>query len=139
MALLATLKKKMHKEKETARLPEKEMAGIKAPDKPKKSPQDAFISGAGFSDVLVRPHITEKTTHLAASHRYTFLISPRATKRRVKEAIEHIYRVGVTGVNIIHIPAKIRTRGRFVGKKLSYRKAVIRLKEGDSITEFLQA
>jgi large subunit ribosomal protein L23 len=93
------------------------------------------------SQVLVRPRITEKVnTQMENQGRYTFVVDKRANKLEIKKAVENYYNVSVTNVNTIVVPAKAKSRftktGLVSGRKPSYKKAVVTLKEGDSIDFF---
>lgn len=88
--------------------------------------------------LLLQAHVTEKTAALTGSGRYTFRVSPRATKCGVRHAVEELYGVKVANVRVITIHPKNRTTGRFRGSKSGYRKAVVRLQKGQVIAEFLQ-
>jgi len=83
--------------------------------------------------VLREPHVTEKSTYLVASNKYTFKIFDYATKPEVKRAIEDIYGVDVINVNKVSVPRKQRRRGRQMGWRSGYTKAIVTLKEGDKI------
>ena len=91
-------------------------------------------------DVLRRPLVTEKSNYqLSELNQYTFVVSNDATKAMVKEAIETIFDVNVTRVNIIRTPAKrsVRARSRRLSvRKSGIKKAIITLAEGDSIEVF---
>jgi len=91
-------------------------------------------------DVLRRPLVTEKSNYqLSELNQYTFVVSNDATKAMVKEAIETIFDVGVTRVNIIRTPAKrsVRARSRRLSiRKPGVKKAIITLVDGDSIEVF---
>lgn len=83
--------------------------------------------------VLARPHVTEKSTGLTALGQYTFRVFNNTTKQEVKRAIEDIYGVHVVGVRKISVPRKRRRRGRQIGWKSGYIKAIVSLKKGDKI------
>ena len=89
-----------------------------------------------LSSVIVEPIITEAATESVEEGKYIFKISARGNKLQVKQAIEKIYTVKVEKVNTISIPKKARSRGRILGWKKGYRKAVITLKKGDKIDVF---
>lgn len=88
------------------------------------------------SAVLSRPRITEKAYAVNAMNQYVFQVSPRATKTEVKKAVEATYDVTVVSVNITKLPGKKKNMGRIVGKRSGVKKAVVRLKVGESITLF---
>jgi len=84
-------------------------------------------------DILVRPLVTEKSTQQAAYNQYTFEVLRNASKPQVKRAIETIFKVTVEAVNTISIKGKVkRFRGR-IGQRSDYKKAVVRLKQGQTI------
>jgi len=83
--------------------------------------------------ILKTPHITEKATDLTNQNQYIFKIYPRANKLEVKKAIENLYGVDVISVKIINIPPKRRRLGRIEGWRKGYKKAIIRIKEGQKI------
>ncbi len=83
--------------------------------------------------ILKKPIITEKSTRLGELRKYVFMVSPRATKNEVREALRAIYRVDAVAVNVIQKPGKAR-RFRNIKSTLSgYKKAVVTLKEGQKI------
>lgn len=93
-----------------------------------------------YHDVLRRPLITEKTNYLnGALHQYTFEVMEDATKSLIKDAVEKLFDVKVLRVNVINVPAKrkrnLRSR-RMVGRRGSYKKAIVTLAPGDSIAVF---
>jgi len=87
--------------------------------------------------VLVRrPIVTEKATLLLEQNKYVFEVIPKATKPEIKAAIESLFDVKVTRVNTLNPPRKKRRVGKFVGYKALYKRAIVTLSEGDSITLF---
>lgn len=87
-------------------------------------------------DLIRRPLITEKATRLLEQNQYTFEVALRATKPQIKAAIEDLFTVKVLSVNTCRPPRKKRRVGKFVGYKAQYKKAIVTLAEGDSITLF---
>lgn len=91
---------------------------------------------ANYKDMntLLSPVITEKSYGAKAeNNQYVFKIAKRSTKADIKQAVESIFEVQVEKVQVITIPGKERRRGAHVGKRPGYRKAVVRLVEGQSI------
>jgi large subunit ribosomal protein L23 len=87
-------------------------------------------------DVLLRPVISEKSYRLADEGRYTFLVAPGANKTQIRQAVEEIFRVKVTGVNTLNRPGK-RRRTRFGwGKRPDTKRAIVSLAEGERIDVF---
>ena len=87
-------------------------------------------------DIVRRPIVKEKATRLLEDNKYTFEVSPRATKPEIKAAIEDLFEVTVVRVNTVTPPRKKRRIGRFMGHRSQYKRAVVTLAPGDSITLF---
>ena len=88
-------------------------------------------------EIVIAPLITEKSSSLQNAHNsYTFRVSVNANKIEIRHAIEKIFNVHVLNVNTIKQEGKIKTMGRFSGKRADWKKAIVKLREGDSITEF---
>ncbi len=83
--------------------------------------------------VLLRPHISEKATFLAERGVYVFRVTDKSNKKEIKDEVEKKYKVTVEKVGIVRIPSKKKRVGRIEGKKKSYKKAVVKLKEGQTI------
>ena len=83
--------------------------------------------------VLIAPWITEEATKAMEMNKYIFKVFPRATKKEIKKSIEDLYKVTVTGVQTMNVLGKRRVRGRTVGVTSGFKKAIVSLKEGDSI------
>ncbi|MFA5871467.1 MAG: 50S ribosomal protein L23 [Parcubacteria group bacterium] len=118
---------KMKKEvapKETAKSPEK-----KAAPKKKVAKKEGNL-GYKF---LLEPIISEKSTGLGQLNMYVFKVKPDANKHQIKQAIEGYYGVNVLEVNTIKIHRKKRVQGKTVGWKKGYKKAVVKLAQGETI------
>jgi large subunit ribosomal protein L23 len=83
--------------------------------------------------ILLENLISEKATMLAAHNKYVFKVDKRAGKFQIKEAVEGYYGVQVVSVNTIKISPKKRIHGRTIGWKKGFKKAVVTLREGDTI------
>ena len=83
--------------------------------------------------ILIAPQITEKATMLAQKNQYVFKIHPEANKNEIKKAIEKLYGIQVLDVKIINIPGKKRRLGRISGWKKGYKKAIVKIKEGQKL------
>ena len=87
--------------------------------------------------VLRRPVLTEKSNYLAdALHRYTFEVDARANKHQVREAVEQIFNVTVVDVNLMKVRSKRRRLGRYVGRTPDWKKAIVTVAAGQSISFF---
>jgi len=84
-------------------------------------------------EAIKQPHISEKASYLAEINQYTFEVSPNYNKNEIKNAIEGIYGVDVLSVNIIKIPSKKRRLGKTEGFRKAFKKAIVRIKEGQKI------
>jgi len=143
MALLDFLKNKEQKEK--AKKTEKKPAKISAASAIKQSKihDDKVIgtksvvskaSSEKFSyEAIKQPHISEKASYLAEKDQYIFEILPNYNKQEVKKSVEGIYGVNVLSVNMVKIPAKKRRLGKTEGFRKAYKKAIVRIKNGQKI------
>ena len=91
--------------------------------------------------ILISPLITEKMTNISADQgKYGFIVNPNANKIQIAKAIEQKFNVHVTDVKTIKYNGKIKTQfrksRRFTGKTSGYKKAIVTLKEGESIELF---
>ncbi|MCX7796693.1 MAG: 50S ribosomal protein L23 [bacterium] len=87
-------------------------------------------------DIVLRPIISEKSSMLRELGKYEFVVSPFANKIEIKKAIEEVFGVEVKNVNIIKQKGKKKRMGIFEGKTSGYKKAIVTLKEGHSISFF---
>jgi large subunit ribosomal protein L23 len=87
-------------------------------------------------EVLRRPLVTEKGTHLQEKNKYLFEVIINANKPQVKQAIEKAFNVSVKSVNLMTVVGKKKRYGRAITKRPDWKKAVVTLKEGDSIQIF---
>jgi large subunit ribosomal protein L23 len=88
---------------------------------------------------IVRPVVSEKSTVLGDQGKYIFEVAPTANKIQIKAAIEAAFankKVSVDAVNILHVPGKMRRRGRSVGMTRSWKKAIVTLKAGQRLDLF---
>jgi len=83
--------------------------------------------------IFKTPHVSEKATDLVKKNQYVFKIWPRTNKIEIKKAIENLYGIDVTSVKIIKIPRKKRRLGKISGWRKSYKKAIVKIKEGQKI------
>jgi len=83
--------------------------------------------------ILANPHVTEKATALTTFNQYVFRVIGNPSKPEVKRAVEEIYDVHVQRVRKITIPRKKRKRGRHIGWRSGYKKAIVALRKGEKI------
>ncbi|MBF8258119.1 MAG: rplW [Actinobacteria bacterium] len=89
------------------------------------------------SDILKRPLITEKATHMkGTSNAVTFEVDRRAKKKQIQDAVEKLFKVKVVEVRTMNVSGKVKRRGRTVGLRPGWKKAIVTLKAGDKIEFF---
>lgn len=84
-------------------------------------------------DAIVSPVITEKTTILSENNQVVFEVPLRATKPEIKEAVETLFKVSVTAVNTMRMKGKTKRFRGIAGRRKDVKKAVVTLKDGDTI------
>ena len=84
-------------------------------------------------DVIVSPVITEKATNLTEQNKVVFRVAPKATKPQIKEAVEKLFDVKVTGVNTLVTKGKKKIFRGQRGQRSDVKKAIVTLAEGDTI------
>jgi large subunit ribosomal protein L23 len=89
-------------------------------------------------DVLRRPLVTEKTNYQSKLNQYSFEVMGSASRTLVKDAVEKLFDVKVTNVNIINTPAKRgrRRNRRLLVRRPGYKKAIVTLADGDTLSIF---
>lgn len=84
--------------------------------------------------VLVEPHFSEKVALLGdASNQYGFKVARDATKAEIKEAVETLFKVTVEGVSTLNVKGKVKRTVRGVSRSRSWKKAYVRVAEGQEI------
>ncbi len=91
-----------------------------------------------MSDVLIKPILSEKANKQSEKmNRYSFIVDKKANKLEIKKAVESFYGVNVTEVNTVVVPGKSKNRftksGFISGVKPAYKKAYVKVAEGESI------
>ncbi len=86
--------------------------------------------------VIIRPVISEKTFALAEAGKYTFRIHEEAHKTEVRQAIEQLFEVGVVEVRTAWVKSKPKRRGHTSGRTRGWKKAIVQVREGDTIPLF---
>jgi large subunit ribosomal protein L23 len=88
------------------------------------------------SEVLIRPVVSEKSYEQITQNKYTFKVHPDAHKTQIRQAVEELFDVHVVNVNILKVQPKPKRRGVYKGIRPGWKKAVVQLKQGDSIEIF---
>lgn len=114
----------------------------KAPAKTKKPAAEpktedrvvpASAKAAAIGTVLVAPRVSEKAATLAGSGTYVFNVPVDANKVEIRKAVELLYKVNVVGVRTVRGIGKVVRRGRAVGRRNRWKKALVTLKAGQKI------
>ena len=88
-------------------------------------------------EVIRKPLVTEKSNITRDENNVvTLAVDPRATKHDIARAVETLFEVSVLEVRTMRFPGKTRRMGKFVGRKPEWKKALVRLAEGQSIEFF---
>ena len=87
-------------------------------------------------DIIIRPIVTEKTSDMMKDNKYTFQVAMGANKTEIRQAIEEIFNVKVVNVNTIRVLGKTKRMGKDEGKRSDYKKAIVKLAEGNTIPLF---
>lgn len=89
---------------------------------------------AELHDILLSPLVTEKTSRLMAlENTYVFRVGDTANKLEIRKAVEEVFGVQVTDVRTARVRGKYKRFGRHYGKRSNWKKAYVRLADGDSI------
>ena len=85
-------------------------------------------------DMIFAPVITEKSASMEAEGKYVFKVDVRANKTQIKQAIEKLFNVKVESVNTMNTHPRDRRVGRYSGKTNRYKKAIVKLASGSTIS-----
>jgi large subunit ribosomal protein L23 len=86
--------------------------------------------------VVLAPIVSEKSYHGSVHGIYTFRVHSDAHKTQIRQAVEELFEVNVTRVNVIKVRPKPKRRGQTKGRKPGWKKAVVQLKAGQTIEVF---
>jgi large subunit ribosomal protein L23 len=89
-----------------------------------------------FSQVIIRPVVSEKTYVLAEAGKYTFRVHDKAHKTQIRQAIEELFEVKVVAVRTASVKSKPKRRGQTSGRTRQWKKAIVQVREGDTIPIF---
>ena len=87
-------------------------------------------------DILIKPLITERGTDLMQDNKFVFVVDKCANKIQIAQAVKEVFNVTVEAVNTMNVKGKTKSRGRTMGKTSSYKKAIVKLAEGQTIELF---
>ena len=88
-------------------------------------------------DIIIRPVVTEKTNiQKEVANQVTFEVDRKANRIEVRRAIERIFNVRVANVRTMQVRGKFKRRGRVLGKRRDWKKAIVTLRPGERIEFF---
>ena len=126
-------KKKPEVKKEVGKKPAEKIGEVKKEIKKGSQKKKPGLGQTLAYRVLKTPHITEKATDLAKKNQYVFKIYSDTNKVEIKKVIEDLYQVKVLTVKIINVPKRQRRVGRTLGWRKGYKKAIVKIKEGQKM------
>ena len=88
------------------------------------------------NEVLLAPVVSEKSYAQIAARKYTFKVHKDAHKTQVRQAVEQLFDVKVEAVNIVKVQPKPKRRGATKGARPGWKKAIVKLREGNTIEIF---
>jgi large subunit ribosomal protein L23 len=88
------------------------------------------------NEVLLAPVVSEKSYSLIDDRKYTFKVHKNAHKTQVRQAVEELFDVHVVNVNILKVQAKPKRRGLSKGIRPGWKKAIVQVREGETIEIF---
>jgi large subunit ribosomal protein L23 len=88
------------------------------------------------NEVLLAPVVSEKSYSLISDRKYTFKVHKDAHKTQVRQAVEELFEVHVENVNILKVQSKPKRRGATKGIRPGWKKAIVQVREGESIEIF---
>jgi len=89
-------------------------------------------------DIILKPLITEASMESMVDKKYVFKVDKKATKTEIKNAVQQIFNVKVAKVNTMNMLGKMRRMGANVGRKSSWKKAIVTLTEDSDSIEFFE-
>ena len=87
-------------------------------------------------EILIRPVVSEKSYEQIQQNRYTFKVHKDAHKTQIRQAVEELFDVSVVSVNVVKVQPKPKRRGLTRGTRPGWKKAIVQVREGDTIEIF---
>ena len=88
------------------------------------------------NEILITPIVSEKSYSLIADRKYTFRVHKNAHKTQIRQAVEQLFDVHVTAVNVSKVQPKAKRRGMTKGYRPGFKKAIVQVREGETIPIF---
>jgi len=92
-----------------------------------------LVKNENLFNVIRAPHISEKSARAQEHNQYVFEVAAGANKQKVKDAVEALFNVKVESVNIANVKGKVKSFRQRAGSRNGWRKAYVRLHEGQTI------
>jgi large subunit ribosomal protein L23 len=89
-------------------------------------------------DIIIKPHITEKSNDQLADGKYTFIVDRKATKTEIWKAVEKLFSVKVVKVNTANFAGKVKRLGVHVGPRPSWKKAVVKIDMDPKVHAYME-
>ena len=88
------------------------------------------------NEVLLAPVVSEKSYSLIEDNKYSFRVHPNAHKTQIRQAVEELFEVHVVSVNVSKVKSKPKRRGMVRGRRPGWKKAIVQVREGETIEIF---
>jgi large subunit ribosomal protein L23 len=88
------------------------------------------------NEILLAPVVSEKSYSLIEDRKYSFKVHPDAHRTQIRQAVEELFEVHVEAVNVSKVPSKPKRRGMTKGRKPGWKKAIVQVREGETIEIF---
>ena len=88
------------------------------------------------NEVLLAPVVSEKSYREIEQRKYSFKVHPDAHRTQIRQAVEELFEVHVEAVNVSKVPSKPKRRGMTRGRKPGWKKAIVQIREGETIEIF---
>ena len=88
------------------------------------------------NEILLAPVVSEKSYSLIEGRKYSFKVHPDAHRTQIRQAVEELFEVHVEAVNVSKVPSKPKRRGMTKGRKPGWKKAIVQIREGETIEIF---
>lgn len=98
--------------------------------------KDSLISkvDAIYAQVIIKPLVTEKAAAAQSINKYSFIVNRKSDKTQIKRAIKEIYGIMPASVNIMNVEGKATRSGKLKGRRSDYKKAIVTMPKGKSIS-----
>ncbi|OGS46633.1 MAG: 50S ribosomal protein L23 [Elusimicrobia bacterium RIFOXYD2_FULL_34_15] len=85
-------------------------------------------------DIIKKPLVTEKATNMKETdNKFVFLVAKKANKHQIKKAVEELFNVNVVAIRTAVLSTKLKRVGVNVGYRTNYKKAIVKIKKGQTI------